>query len=59
MEAYFQGALALGRRTLRLLALALELEPTWFLDRFQKPLLNFRPLHYNAQRSNTDEVPPS
>ena len=29
MEAYFDGVLALGRRVLRLLALALDLPPTW------------------------------
>ena len=30
MEAYFEGVLALGRRVLQLLALALDLPPTWF-----------------------------
>ena len=29
MEAYFEAVLALGRRVLRLLALALDLPPTW------------------------------
>ena len=29
MEAYFDAILALGRRVLRLLALALDLPPTW------------------------------
>ena len=29
MEAYFEAVLALGRRVLRLLALALDLRPTW------------------------------
>ena len=57
MEAYFQAALALGHRTLRLLALALELEPTWFESKFQRPLVEMTPVHYTAQLSNADEVP--
>ena len=39
------------------MALAADLPPTWFLERFQRPLLNMRPLHYNATVSKPDEVP--
>ena len=37
MEAYFDAVLALGRRVLRLLALALDLPPTWCATAMQKP----------------------
>ncbi len=56
MSAAFDGLYALGRRALRLMALALDLPPTWFLDRFKKPILNMRPLHYSATLSKPDEV---
>ena len=56
MSAAFDGFYALGQRALRLVALALDLPPTWFLDRFQRPILNMRPLHYSATVSKPDEV---
>ena len=59
MSAAFDGLYALGRRALRLMALALDLPPTWFLDRFQRPILNMRPLHYSAMLSKPEEVSPT
>ena len=56
MAAYFDGVLALGLRTLRLMAMALDLPPDWFAVRYQKPLLNLRPLHYSAALSRPEEV---
>ena len=38
------------------MALALDLPPTWFLDRFQKPILTLRPLHYSATLSKPEQV---
>jgi len=56
MEAFYDAAMAMSRRVLRLLALSLDLPPAWFLDRFQRPLTTLRLLHYSAQPSNPDEV---
>ena len=56
MTAYFDGVLALGLRVLRLISLALDLPPDWFAARFQKPLLNLRPLHYSAALSRPEDV---
>ena len=56
MASYFDGILALGLRTLRLMALALDLPIDWFAERYKQPLLNLRPLHYSAALSNLEEV---
>jgi len=40
----------------RLMAMALDLPPDWFAERYKKPLLNLRPLHYSAALSRPDEV---
>ena len=58
MSETFDGLYALGRRALRLMALALDLPPNWFLDRFKRPILNMRPLHYSAALSKPEEVSP-
>ena len=58
MSAAFDGLYGLGRRALRLMALALDLPPTWFLDRFERPILTLRPLHYSATLSKPEEVSP-
>ena len=57
MTAYFDGILALGLRTLRLMSLALDLPPDWFAVRYRNPMLNLRPLHYSADLSRPEEVP--
>ena len=36
--------------------MALDLPPDWFAERYKKPLLNLRPLHYSAALSRPDEV---
>lgn len=54
--AYFDAVTALGMRLLRLLALALNLEPEFFLPMFQRPMLFLRPLHYIPRRSQPDQV---
>ena len=56
MEAFYDAAMAMSRRILRLLALTLDLPPAWFLDRFKRPLTTLRLLHYSAQPSDPDEV---
>ena len=56
MEGFYDAAMAMSRRILRLLALSLDLPPAWFLDRFKRPLTTLRLLHYSAQPSNLDEV---
>jgi len=38
------------------MAMALDLPPDWFAERYKKPLLNLRPLHYSAALSRPDEV---
>ena len=42
----------LGMRIMRLLALALELPATFFDDKFTKPMLFLRPLHYTPEPSD-------
>ncbi len=54
--AYFEAVTALGMRLLRLLALALNMEPDFFLPMFQQPMLFLRPLHYIPRRSQPDQV---
>lgn len=56
MEGFYDAAMAMSRRVLRLLALSLDLPPAWFLDRFQRPLTTLRLLHYSAQPSDPEEV---
>ncbi|CAL8469967.1 g9509 [Coccomyxa elongata] len=53
--AYFEAVTALGMRLLRLLALALNMEPDFFLHMFQRPMLFLRPLHYIPRRSQPDQ----
>ena len=55
VEAYFDALCALGRRTLRLLALSLGLEPTYFDAHFSRPMAALRPLHYAPVPSNPEE----
>ena len=56
MEGFYDAAMAMSRRILRLLALSLDLPPAWFLDRFKRPLTTLRLLHYSAQPSDPNEV---
>eukprot|EP00798_Chlamydomonas_sp_ICE-L_P028005 gene28005-31102_t len=54
---YFEAVNALGLRLIRLLALTLGLEATYFDSYFQPPMMVLRPLHYTAQISKpTDGV---
>ena len=45
-EAYLQALLALGMRTLRVLALSLRLPADHFAPLFARPMVFLRPLHY-------------
>ena len=56
ITAYFEALDALGRRLIRLLALALGLEEDWFDDKFDMPIALLRPLHYSGRLSQPDEV---
>ena len=56
MEAYLNGAMEIGFRLLRLLALSLELPEEWFLERYKKPIALLRPLHYSAKLSKPEIV---
>lgn len=48
----------LAGRLNRLLAIALDLPPDYFADKFTGPLVALRPLHYNATISNPTEASP-
>jgi isopenicillin N synthase-like dioxygenase len=48
-EAYYDAGLALGKRLLRLLALALDLDPNFFLRFLSKPVVNMPLFHYPPQ----------
>ena len=54
VTAYFDAVSAVGRRLLHLLALGLGLPPTWFDDKFEKPIALLRPLHYSGRVSVPD-----
>eukprot|EP00897_Mesotaenium_endlicherianum_P001808 jgi/Mesen1/1655/ME000135S00656 len=56
MEEYFARVTELGMQMLRLLALALELDPAFFLQpgRFDDPMVFLRLLHYSAERSEPE-----
>lgn len=51
---YFNGVRALAMRLLRLFALALQLRPDFFDDKFDKPITMLRPLHYSADKSRPE-----
>lgn len=41
-------------RLLRLFACALNLDPDFFNDKFERPIVSLRPLHYSAQVSQPE-----
>ena len=49
LEAYFNALGELGHLTLRAFALALDLDETYFVPRFEKPMPFIRLLHYPPQ----------
>ena len=59
MQAYMDAVSGLGRRLLRVIALALSLPEDFFQAYFDKPLAFLRPLHYSAQVSLPEEVTPN
>ena len=56
ITAYFDALTALGFRLLHLLALSLDLEETYFDDKFRQPIALLRPLHYSPLLSAPDQV---
>eukprot|EP00884_Botryococcus_braunii_P005263 jgi/Botrbrau1/14738/Bobra.0108s0082.1 len=54
-EQYIDTMMKLAGRLNRLLAIALNLPPDYFDDKFTSPLVALRPLHYNASISNPTE----
>eukprot|EP00117_Sycon_ciliatum_P039142 scpid93160/ scgid28972/ Probable iron/ascorbate oxidoreductase DDB_G0283291 len=54
MLNYFEGMFDAGMRLLRVLALALELEPTFFVEHYTDSVATARLLHYDATLSDTD-----
>lgn len=54
MTAYFQAVLALGDRVLERLAIALDMPPGFFVDKFDRSIATLRPLHYSASDASGD-----
>ena len=56
MLSYYGACLALTRQLVRLLALSLKLDATYFDEDIATPLASLRPLHYTPAISKPDEV---
>jgi isopenicillin N synthase-like dioxygenase len=54
-EAYFSETMALGKRLLRVFALSLGLEESFFLQYTKKPMVQTRLFHYPPQPPVTDD----
>ena len=48
MQKYHTSMEGVGRRLTRLLALTLDLDPSYFDDKFNEPMLMLRLLHYSS-----------
>ena len=51
-EAYMEAMTSLGLRLVSLLALALRLPKNFFDEKFKKPMIFLRPLHYTDDISS-------
>ncbi|CAD7697646.1 unnamed protein product [Ostreobium quekettii] len=51
---YYEALRGLAMRLLRLFARALNLAPEFFDDKFTRPIVSLRPLHYSAQVSQPE-----
>jgi hypothetical protein len=56
LTQYMDHMTALGMRLLHLLAMGLGLPESWFDDKFDRPMLFLRPLHYDSTLSNPTQV---
>jgi len=54
-EAYFEQTIVLGKRLLRLFALALDQKEDFFLQWMKKPMVQSRLFHYAPQATPTDD----